>query len=433
MGVQDEARELAAWWEEQKRESESALEDWVGENPQWWAIGIAGTVQTTMDIGQGYVDVLRLGEGVEGGTAGGYVQDGLRVLAIAGPVAKAAGQASRAITPLLRAGNLRLAAQVSGVTGPCTFQAVNNAMAITRRRNLFLTVDDMAKALGRPLSSLAKTESGAFKLGAWIDDLLPAIRAAGGRVKEIKGLSRIEQVITVAGRETGPVIFAISTTVKNAAGQTKDILHTVIAFRTPGGGVRYADYGGKFADTLEGLIRKLGYGTPSAPVTLYKRGVSGVVVGGARITGEWMGKLSQGSVLVLPGFAAIETAENGVEMAVPVKRVAARPHVRTRTPNAVMKGSYDAFHKRRLGEKGAQLPRDAVEAGRRVAPPSADLKGVQFRLNALGFGAGPVDGIMGPLTRGAVTRFQKDNQPPLKDDGIPGPETQALLAQKAEY
>ena len=58
---------LADWWDRQKLDSEKILTDWVQENPQWWAIAVAGTVQTTMDLGAGFVDVLRFGEGAAQG------------------------------------------------------------------------------------------------------------------------------------------------------------------------------------------------------------------------------------------------------------------------------------------------------------------------------------------------------------------------------
>lgn len=38
--------------------------------------------------------------------------------------------------------------------------------------------------------------------------------------------------------------------------------------------------------------------------------------------------------------------------------------------------------------------------------PISDLRGVQQRLNNLGFDCGPVDGMMGPLTQAALARFQ---------------------------
>jgi hypothetical protein len=61
--------------------------------------------------------------------------------------------------------------------------------------------------------------------------------------------------------------------------------------------------------------------------------------------------------------------------------------------------------------------------------PVEDLKGVQARLNNLGYDCGPVDGISGPRTQAAIKAFQKEHG--LDVDGIPGPNTQAAL--KSEH
>ena len=134
--------EYADWWDQQKAISEKFLTEWVQENPQWWAVGIAATVQTTMDVGAGMVDVLRLGEGAAEGGWRGYGKDALRLLAIVGPLGRAGGMLSRFVHVRL----VRLAVKPVGMTGPCTFQAVNNAMTITggRARNLFLTAQDLS-------------------------------------------------------------------------------------------------------------------------------------------------------------------------------------------------------------------------------------------------------------------------------------------------
>jgi len=57
------------------------------------------------------------------------------------------------------------------------------------------------------------------------------------------------------------------------------------------------------------------------------------------------------------------------------------------------------------------------------------LRGVQRRLNMLGYNAGTVDGDMGPKTEYAVLNFQADNAP-LKVDGLPGSRTQRDLRDK---
>ena len=53
------AAELADWWDKQHRDSNHILEEWVENNPQWWAVGLATTGATAMDLGHGVVDALR--------------------------------------------------------------------------------------------------------------------------------------------------------------------------------------------------------------------------------------------------------------------------------------------------------------------------------------------------------------------------------------
>jgi hypothetical protein len=57
---------------------------------------------------------------------------------------------------------------------------------------------------------------------------------------------------------------------------------------------------------------------------------------------------------------------------------------------------------------------------------SATVRALQARLRRLGHAPGPVDGLFGPLTEGAVERFQEANG--LVVDGIVGPRTRKRLA-----
>jgi len=59
----------------------------------------------------------------------------------------------------------------------------------------------------------------------------------------------------------------------------------------------------------------------------------------------------------------------------------------------------------------------------------SSLKGVQRRLNMLGYNAGIVDGIMGPKTEYAALNYQADNNG-LRVDGLPGNNTQTSLVAK---
>jgi hypothetical protein len=83
-------------------------------------------------------------------------------------------------------------------------------------------------------------------------------------------------------------------------------------------------------------------------------------------------------------------------------------------------------------EQGESLKTALVSAGllRRGAgygteDGSAAVRGVQLRLRKLGFRPGPIDGLFGPLTQGAVERFQVARG--LMADGVVGPETRRPL------
>jgi peptidoglycan hydrolase-like protein with peptidoglycan-binding domain len=70
-------------------------------------------------------------------------------------------------------------------------------------------------------------------------------------------------------------------------------------------------------------------------------------------------------------------------------------------------------------------------AGYGTATGSAPVRQLQRRLRRLGDRPGPIDGLYGPLTEGAVERFQTAHD--LATDGVVGPRTKRrLLAQGAE-
>ncbi len=83
-------------------------------------------------------------------------------------------------------------------------------------------------------------------------------------------------------------------------------------------------------------------------------------------------------------------------------------------------------------EQGKSLKTALVSAGllRRGAgygteKGSAAVRGLQLRLRRLGFRPGPIDGLFGPLTQGAVERFQVARG--LLADGVVGPHTRKPL------
>ncbi len=413
--------EYANWWDRQKRESEKILGEWVEQNPQWWAVGLATAASTAMDLGAGMVDALRLGQGVAHGGFKGAATDALRLLAVVGPLARGGALYGRfAHTQMIR-----LAVTTQGVTGPCTFTAVNNALSIVggQGRNLFLTAREAARALGRPLRSFGKV-AGDWKIAAWIDELIPFLTRQGVAVRNLGPPKTLADVVSAASSHDGVVIFAIEWT--DLAGKLQR--HSMIAVRTVFG-VRFADYGGKFIRKLSDLAGRGGIWASKGGYTVASSAGMGssVVVKGMTAIGAMerhARTVLGGGMLLLDGVHAIETPD-GVDFGFPVTATAAIEKG-SHEPE-VVKASFDAFKARKVGKPVTTMPAIAIK-GRRHAPPRPDLlPGVQYRLNAAGFGAGPVDGVVGPRTKRAVTEFQRCCK--LTVDGISGPETQQKLVE----
>src|SRR5207237_9324670 len=139
-----------------------------------------------------------------------------------------------------------------------------------------------------------------------MDDLVPFLRQIGTKLREVKGLTNIEQVDNLARQESGVVVFAIKTTVRNAKGEIEPIEHSVIAMRTALGRIRYADYGGEFVGSLRELVSK--WGEPASNIELFQKakGISAAVIEHAQSAGEFLRKLGEGTAFVLQGLAAIE-------------------------------------------------------------------------------------------------------------------------------
>jgi|LakMenEpi03Aug12_release.lakeMendotaPanAssembly.Ray.scaffolds.fasta_scaffold3653504_1 hypothetical protein len=53
--------DFANWWDSQHKQSKDILDEFVQENPGWFGIGAATFLGTSMDLGAGFVDMLRLG------------------------------------------------------------------------------------------------------------------------------------------------------------------------------------------------------------------------------------------------------------------------------------------------------------------------------------------------------------------------------------
>ena len=373
------ASDLANWWDEQHRDYHKLLEDFVDENPQWWGVGLATVASVPTGLGAGLVDVLRLGEGAAEGGVGGWGTDALRVLAIAGPL----GRGLKYVAKGGQAGLARLVVDPGG--GVCTWMSAAKAMRHVGAK-VFATVDDLAKVVGRDVSRLGPV---------WSSELVAVLRQLGARIKTLGTPKSLTDVVKAASNtKDGVVLFAIKWTQRS--GQPAS--HTIYAFKNALGKIRFADRTGHVVKAFSELERYYP-GISSANVISTGTKAAMVLVEGVKMVNLQSGL----AALVLPATKlwVVNEDEGDVEVI------------------------QQAFEARKAAHGGTPIKKLRPHRSHRGLPPVEHLRGVQARLNNLGYGAGPVDGIYGPKSKRAVTSFQKDYS--LKVDGIPGPKTQGGL------
>lgn len=221
------ASDIADWWDEQHKQSKQALDELVDNYPNWFGVSVATTAATAMELGAGLVDVLRLGDGVASGTAGGFARDGLRLLQFA----PAVGKVGRNVLA-------RVLANPRG--GICTWVSATKALRQVGTK-AFASVDDLARAAG--LRSISQLQ------GAFVHDIIPVLRRLGARVSQLPNPRNLAQVNN-AVKGDGVVLFSVKF---SSAG--KVVGHTLYAFRNAFGNILYADRTGKVVKALADLER----------------------------------------------------------------------------------------------------------------------------------------------------------------------------------
>ena len=212
--------ELADWWDGEKQKSEKALDEFVDKHPDWFGIVFATAAATSMDLGAGFVDVLRVGEGVkEGGW--GYGKDALRVLSLAGPAAR-----------LGRLGLARVTPNPSG--GVCAWVASAKALRQTGTKH-FATAQDLFKAAGHHSAPMSMAE------------MIPVLKKVGAATKNLgepKNIRYLEQL--TSQNPNGVILFGVSWSKGG---------HALYAFRDMVGRFRIADRTGTVVSSLSELER----------------------------------------------------------------------------------------------------------------------------------------------------------------------------------
>lgn len=218
--------EIANWFESKRKESDVILDGWVDEsNYHQGVMIVAASTKAVTTFGAGFVDVLRLGDGIKEGSPGGIGKDALRFVAIF-PVGKVASLVKSAQ-------GLQLAKVIVDTGGPnCFWVASAKAFAqIGQKLNgrLLASVEDLAKALGMEMNSLWQIPN--LSVGMLY---LQRLGAKVGMVKAVSSVNDIEKMILFNGSVV-MIAVRVMRDGKIIGG------HAIYAFRTIFGQIRYID------------------------------------------------------------------------------------------------------------------------------------------------------------------------------------------------
>lgn len=187
--------EIADWWDTQRKETEEILDDFVSRNPNQFGIIVATSVYTSMALGSGMVDLLRLGDGISEGTLSGVAQDGLRLIGVAVPAARGY-QMTRTM------GNTKLAKLIVDCGGPrCSW--VNSTKALvqtghkTSNGRMYASVNDLLSGL-----KLTLNDVGVISLF----DMVAKLKTIGAHVGSVLSVSSVAQVMRHV-RNDGSVVL----------------------------------------------------------------------------------------------------------------------------------------------------------------------------------------------------------------------------------
>jgi len=218
--------DIADWFEEQRKQSDAILDQWVEESDYSQGVMIAAaTTKAFTTFGAGFVDLLRIGDGVKEGTAKGIGTDALRVVAVL-PVGKVA-QMLKSVKGVARA---KLIVDTGGPN--CFWVASAKALSQIGQKTkgkIFASVDDIAKAIGMPMNNL------------WvIPNLLTGmtyLTKLGAKVGPIKQVGNLAGIAKMAPKDGSVVMIAVKVMSKNVElGR-----HAIYAFRDVMGRMRFFD------------------------------------------------------------------------------------------------------------------------------------------------------------------------------------------------
>lgn len=218
--------EVADWFENNRSESDEILDRWVeNSNYSTGAMVAASTAKAFTTFGAGFVDLLRLGDGVKQGTLKSVGTDALRFVAVF-PVGKA-------VRMMRLVKGVSVAKVIADTGGPnCFWIASAKALRHVGQKfngRLLAGVDDLAAALKMPKNALWEIPNLATGMS-----YLRRLGVKTGAVKAVASAKDIEKILPKNG---SVVMVAVHVVIngKIVAG------HAIYAFRNTFGQVRFMD------------------------------------------------------------------------------------------------------------------------------------------------------------------------------------------------
>jgi hypothetical protein len=413
------ASDLADYVDRRVHDAEKPVLEYLDENPNmakalvlWEASVKYGTPMGFInapvlfhpgDTIRGVADMFRLGKGtaeaIEGGSKIGVLQDGLRGVGIVGTITGAAGAARVAV-------GARQAALLADVPGSlCAPMAATRALRMTGRRALIAVDEVVEMATNVTKRSRGQLEEG----GMHLNELATTMRKLGAKVKEAPNPTDVQGIEAIVRNTRKTAIFHVDFF---DAVRLRQDGHALVAFIDDAGRFRIWDRTGRIVSSLDeleavypGISKVPKLGSPQAPVLL---------IDGLTVAQEALGV----------GILAIE-----VNAALAISQEEAYPEMVVQAIESKIMRDVEG----RIPERLPPVPvANLARPTKKVAPPRSDwLTGVKYRLNHLGYGAGPVVHLYDNKCKAAIRAFQRDYK--LLVDGIPGSRTQAKLVAVCGY
>ena len=218
--------DIAEWFDEQRKQTDTILDNWVTDSDYNQGVMItAATTKAFTTMGAGFVDLLRLGDGVKEGSLKGIGTDALRVVAVF-PVGK--------VTGMIKSGTGVARAKLIVDTGGPNCFWVASAKAFSQlgqktKGKLFASVDDIASALGMPMNNLARIPN--LQIG------MAYLVRLGAKVGQVRKIASVADINSHLPRDGSVVMLAV----KIMANNIERGRHAIYAYRDIFGQMRFFD------------------------------------------------------------------------------------------------------------------------------------------------------------------------------------------------